>query len=76
MRSWMLATAEDSFMTTGALSYEQGGPVNWCILLGQKSGRAILGYSQISSTDIYNHVSMEDLKEVVRRAHPHGGKKR
>ena len=36
--------------------------------------QAILGHSQISSTEIYTHVSLEDLKEVVRRAHPHGRK--
>ena len=37
--------------------------------------QAILGHSQITSTEIYTHVSLEDLKEVVRRAHPHGRKK-
>jgi integrase len=36
--------------------------------------QAILGHSQITSTEIYTHVSLEDLKEVVRRAHPHGRK--
>jgi integrase/recombinase XerD len=34
--------------------------------------QAILGHAQITSTEIYTHVSLEDLKEVVRRAHPHG----
>lgn len=34
--------------------------------------QAILGHAQITSTEIYTHVGLEDLKEVVRRAHPHG----
>jgi integrase/recombinase XerD len=37
--------------------------------------QAILGHAQITSTEIYTHVSLEDLKEVVRRAHPHGRSK-
>jgi integrase/recombinase XerD len=37
--------------------------------------QAILGHSQITSTEIYTHVTLEDLKEVVRRAHPHGRSK-
>ena len=36
--------------------------------------QAILGHARITSTELYNHVSLEDLKEVVRRAHPHGKK--
>ena len=36
--------------------------------------QAILGHARISSTELYTHVSLEDLKEVVRRAHPHGRK--
>jgi integrase/recombinase XerD len=36
--------------------------------------QAILGHAQITSTEIYTHVTLEDLKEVVRRAHPHGRK--
>jgi site-specific recombinase XerD len=36
--------------------------------------QAILGHATITSTDLYTHVSLEDLKEVVRRAHPHGRK--
>ena len=36
--------------------------------------QAILGHAQITSTEIYTHVGLEDLKEVVRRAHPHGKK--
>jgi len=38
--------------------------------------QAILGHAQITSTELYTHVSLEDLKEVVRRAHPHGRSKR
>jgi len=37
--------------------------------------QAILGHSLITSTEIYTHVSLEDLKAVVRRAHPHGRRK-
>ncbi len=36
--------------------------------------QAILGHAQITSTELYTHVGLEDLKEVVRRAHPHGRK--
>ena len=36
--------------------------------------QAILGHATITSTDLNTHVSLEDLKEVVRRAHPHGRK--
>jgi integrase/recombinase XerD len=36
--------------------------------------QAILGHALITSTELYTHVSLEDLKEVVRRAHPHGRK--
>ncbi|OGO08071.1 MAG: hypothetical protein A2Y61_05085 [Chloroflexi bacterium RBG_13_60_13] len=34
--------------------------------------QAILAHAQITSTEIYTHVGLEDLKEVLRRAHPHG----
>jgi site-specific recombinase XerD len=34
--------------------------------------QAILGHAQITRTEIYTHVGLEDLKEVLRRAHPHG----
>ena len=37
--------------------------------------QAILGHASIVSTEIYTHMSPEDLKEVVRRAHPHGKRK-
>jgi integrase/recombinase XerD len=34
--------------------------------------QAILGHKSLRSTQVYTHVSIEDLKEVVRRSHPHG----
>jgi len=34
--------------------------------------QAILGHTSLRSTEVYTHVSIEDLKEVVRRSHPHG----
>jgi integrase/recombinase XerD len=34
--------------------------------------QAILGHTSLQSTQIYTHVDIEDLKAVVRRAHPHG----
>jgi integrase/recombinase XerD len=37
--------------------------------------QAILGHAQLTSTTIYTQVSLEDLKEVLRRAHPHGKKR-
>ncbi|MBN1836171.1 MAG: tyrosine-type recombinase/integrase [Spirochaetales bacterium] len=37
--------------------------------------QAILGHAQITSTQLYTHLSMEDLKEAVRRSHPHGRKR-
>jgi integrase/recombinase XerD len=37
--------------------------------------QAILGHASIVSTEIYTHMRLEDLKEVVRRAHPHGKRK-
>ncbi|MEE9402321.1 MAG: tyrosine-type recombinase/integrase, partial [Desulfobacteria bacterium] len=38
--------------------------------------QAILGHAQITSTELYTHLALEDLKEVVRRSHPHGRKER
>jgi len=37
--------------------------------------QAILGHSRITSTELYTHVSLEDLKAVMRRSHPHGRRK-
>ncbi len=34
--------------------------------------QAILGHAQITSTELYTHLALEDLKEAVRRSHPHG----
>ncbi len=38
--------------------------------------QGIVGHARITSTELYTHVSLEDLKEVVRRAHPHGKRER
>ena len=38
--------------------------------------QAILGHAQITSTELYSHLSLEDLKEAVKRSHPHGRKSR
>ena len=37
--------------------------------------RAILGHAQITNTELYTHLALEDLKEAVRRSHPHGRRK-
>ena len=34
--------------------------------------QAILGHASFVSPEIYTHMSLEHMKEVVRRAHPHG----
>jgi integrase/recombinase XerC len=34
--------------------------------------QAILWHKSLESTQIYTHVSLEDLKEAVRKAHPRG----
>ena len=36
----------------------------------------IPGHAQITSTELYTHLVLEDLKEVIRRSHPHGKKER
>lgn len=38
--------------------------------------QAILGHAQITSTELYTHLALEDLKEVIRRSHPHGKSKK
>ena len=38
--------------------------------------QAILGHATITSTELYTHVSLEDLKDVRRRAHLYGRKDR
>jgi integrase/recombinase XerD len=37
--------------------------------------QAILGHAQITSTELYTHLVLEDLKEAIRRSHPHGRRK-
>jgi len=34
--------------------------------------QAILGHTSLRTTQVYTHVNIEDLKEVVRHSHPHG----
>jgi integrase/recombinase XerD len=34
--------------------------------------QAILGHAYLSSTQIYTHVELSDLKRAVSRAHPRG----
>ena len=34
--------------------------------------QAILGHTNLRTAQVYTHVDIEDLKEVVRRSHPHG----
>ena len=34
--------------------------------------QAILGHPSLRTTQVYTHVNIEDLKEIVRKAHPHG----
>jgi len=34
--------------------------------------QAILGHTSLRSTQVYTHVNIEDLEEVMRRSHPHG----
>ena len=34
--------------------------------------QALLGHASLATTERYTHVEIQDLKEVVRRAHPRG----
>ena len=38
--------------------------------------QAILGHASLAATEIYTHMTIEDLKEVVKRAHPHGRRRK
>lgn len=35
----------------------------------------LLGHSQLSTTQIYTHLSLDKLRSALEQAHPHGGKK-
>ena len=34
--------------------------------------QALLGHARIDTTEIYTHLTVEDLKKAVKKAHPHG----
>jgi integrase/recombinase XerD len=34
--------------------------------------QALLGHASIKTTQVYTHLTIEDLKEVVKNSHPHG----
>jgi integrase/recombinase XerD len=34
--------------------------------------QALLGHASLATTQRYTHVEIQDLKEVIRRAHPRG----
>ena len=34
--------------------------------------RRKLGHESLSSTEVYTHLALEDLKEAVKKAHPRG----
>lgn len=36
--------------------------------------QAILGHASLESTQVYTHLSVENLRQVVKKAHPHGGR--
>jgi integrase/recombinase XerD len=37
--------------------------------------QAILGHASLQSTEIYTHLTVEDLRQAVKKAHPHGKRK-
>ena len=37
--------------------------------------QAILGHASLQSTEIYTHLTVEDLKQAIKKAHPHGQRK-
>ena len=38
------------------------------------SVKDLLGHKDLSSTQVYTHVTIEKMKEIYKRAHPHGNK--
>ena len=36
------------------------------------SVRELLGHEDLSSTQIYTHISKEKLKRIYKKTHPHG----
>ena len=38
--------------------------------------QAILGHASIRTTEIYTQVTVDDLREAIRKSHPHGRKNR
>jgi integrase/recombinase XerD len=34
--------------------------------------QALLGHASLATTQIYTHVEIQDLQDVIRRAHPRG----
>ena len=38
------------------------------------SVKDLLGHKDLSSTQVYTHVTIEKMKEIYKQAHPHGNK--
>ena len=38
------------------------------------SVKDLLGHRDLSSTQVYTHVTIEKMKEIYKQAHPHGKK--